>query len=376
LLSDYAQEAEQEQDVREGKGSIFDEAPPADIIRLRAFEFDDNLKHFVRKTVWLKVARHLFEKKGSGLRLLTLPGPFALEVKLYNKEQLLAASSLEEGAPLDVVAFEREPTAAGQLKLGVPRLKRVFTGCLLDALVNPRSPNHDGLVECFPFDVVNLDLTSNIVAAHDAPYGKALRAITECMRRQGRQDVWALMVTFKASVPDTNPDTINELRECYRLNIETYSRVRAACEERYKTADAGAVFEADPEHALSEFLAKWIVEQAHVIGGWRSARFEHVYYRRTPGENIVYQIRKLIFRLERVANNRRALPTRGGMADSWEIDDIVSIVRSGNGLDAEASMREEFGKKPAFESAIRAEIEAFKAMNVVASTGGDSEAES
>jgi hypothetical protein len=328
FLEDLNKEADQEKAVEENTGSYFSAAPAEEVLRRRAREYDDLPKHLVRTHHWLKVARALHKAKGSGLRLLTLPGRYAIEVGLYHRNGLLEQLAGEEGDDsLYVVGFETNPEVYGLLLSSRPRLLRLFDGSLVETLTNFASKTHQELVALFPFDIINLDLTVNLVAPSEGPYGPVPAAIHECFKLQGAQPHdWALMLTFRAGLPETDPSAVGIWREEYQRNLEQHVAVKDACYETYSSSTVNELFARDAEEALGQCAAKWIADQGHATD-WRIVSSKHLRYQREY-ENGTYTIRKLVFRFSRAKLPQYAMPTKTVPTVPWHLDDLVKVVKS------------------------------------------------
>src|SRR5262245_32977544 len=131
------EEGAQEARVDAHENSFFDNMPDDETVVTRAREFDDLPKHWVRKKVWLKIAKDIQRAHNRGLRLLTLPGRHRFEVGLYAREGLLARVTDGEHERLAVVGFESDPTVFGLLATAQPPLLEMLRGDVLAALIEP-----------------------------------------------------------------------------------------------------------------------------------------------------------------------------------------------------------------------------------------------
>ncbi len=351
------EEVEQERNVVAGSGSIFAEAPSDDTLRARSREYDDPVKHWVRKSLWLRLVRQLHRRRGRPLRLLTLPGRHAIEVKLYEKEGILATINDSHGERLDVVAFEYEPTAYGLLATAEPRLDRVINGSLVDALVKSDDPKAEELRGAFPFDVVNLDLTSNLVAPREAPYGEVLQAVEACLTRQRTlDDEWLLMITFRAVQGHTNAETERQLQQIFEQNLADYDQLRTTFVELHGDVSPSELLESSYEGALGAFFAKWLVD-ASVRNGWEVARLEHAFYRREALGG--YQIRKLVARLRPQHVDDQRIPHSGAELTGEQLVSVERALKSGLGRDYDDYFARVCLRKPDLEDALTRELAEF-----------------
>lgn len=350
-------EQDQEAQVTKGATSFFSSAPPDEVLIARAREYDDLAKHLVRRNFWLRTAKELKERKGRPLRLLTLPGRHRLEIELYRSHGIFGPTSLDEDLP--VVGFETSPDVFGLLKLASPPFSRLFHADLIETISTSSAQHHGDLLELFPFDIINLDLTVNLVAPKEGPYGPVLQSIRECFKLQGSHAYdWALMLTFRAMLEDTSPDTIDELKQLYQNNLNDHVPIRQAFYERYHLLRAEQILHQDPEDALGQFTAKWIIDQAHTFD-FRLVESRHLFYRRLLGTRN-YSIRKLIFRFRKERIPPFIMPRRDSQALPWQIDDLVTIVGKTRSVDVDSRLEGLRTSSPEFVEKLAHEIETLK----------------
>ena len=134
-------EEKQEQQAETHEGSFFENAPDDSAMVARAREFDDIGEHWVRRELWLKTVKRIAKNKGSGVRMLTLPGQHRFEIKLYESENVLEVTSVDGESRLGVVGIEYDPTIFGLLATSEPRLLELLRGDVLAALIEPGSTN-------------------------------------------------------------------------------------------------------------------------------------------------------------------------------------------------------------------------------------------
>ncbi len=358
FLDELDKEEEQERGIDAHEGSYFEKAPDDATMLARAREFDDVHKHWVRRELWLKTVKRIQKAKGNGIRLLTLPGQHLFEIKLYAKEKLLLECQNEEGDErLAVVGFETDPTVFGLLATAEPRLLELLRGDVLTALIAPQSANGKIIRARAPYDVINLDLTANIATKADGPYSPFFRGVRECFQIQGVQTgSWALMVTFRAGMLETEPTVIRDLEAFFQKNLEDHLKVKEACLDRYHLGTAKEVLEKHPEEGIGQITGKWIVEQGHAFE-WACTSFRHAAYDRTyakaEGEQR-YSLRKLVFEFTRRLTGPRELVLDGIPAQSWHGEDLARLFDAGALLDVDDAVSK---IKPEYRKRIEAEIE-------------------
>jgi hypothetical protein len=329
LIESLEVEKAQEKRATGDADSPFADAPAEEVWVERAREYDDKVKHLVRKRSWLKTAKNLRDEKGSGLRVLTLPGRYRLEIELYRKNGVLD----DDRDQLEVVGFESSPEIFGLLNVMQPPLERLFFGDLVKALGDPDGEIYPELAGLFPFDIVNLDLTVNLITQSDAPYAPVLKAIRECIRLQTpKNGEWALMLTFRwdPSV-QVNPDSFVRLKEEFDSNLKQHPAVRKACGQLHNVTTGEAFYTQDPEEAIARFAAKWVVDQAHAFE-WRVKRSEQIRYdRETPAGS--YSIRKIVLVFKRGSISRHDLPGKAIPTQTWQVEDLETVVGVGRTTD-------------------------------------------
>jgi hypothetical protein len=338
FLDGLDKEDAQERAVEAHEGSYFESAPDDTTILVRAREFDDVHKHWARRELWLRTAKRIRKAKGAGLRLLTLPGQHQFEVKLYAKEELLALSNQDGGDRLEVVGFENDPAIFGLLATAEPKLLELLRGDILAALIEPVSANGKALRAHAPYDLINLDLTSNIATSNDGPYSPFLKGVRECFQLQGNQTgSWALMVTFRAGMMDTEPTVVTELAKLFQQNIDDHLLVKEACLERYGVDTAEGVLAKDPEGGLGQFTGKWVIEQAHAFE-WECTFYRHAAYDREyekDGKAGRYSLRKLVFEFSRHLTGSKQMVLSGIPPQSWHAQDLSRLFEQAALLDVD-----------------------------------------
>jgi hypothetical protein len=205
VLSLLDHEAEQENSAFTRDGSMLIGVDP-DVIRRREEEYRDPEKQWIRRRVWLELAKSILKTKresnakAPGIRYLTLPAYHRLDVSLMLEEELIEVTRYRDGKPeeIDVAAFENEPTKFGLMKRQMPHFK--FFGCanIEDVLTDSSNRYFKDLESLFPFDIVNLDLTTSLTPRHEGPYSKTMMAIEKILDLQCAATTdWALFLTFR-----------------------------------------------------------------------------------------------------------------------------------------------------------------------------------
>lgn len=115
-----------------------------------------------------------------------MPAYYRLHVSLLLKHGLLASAKGPTGDPvLAVATFETDPTKHARMMSQSPEMQLLALSSVEDALTDKKNKYYSELLELFPFDVLNLDLTTSLTPQHEGPYSRVMRALEEIMMRQG-----------------------------------------------------------------------------------------------------------------------------------------------------------------------------------------------
>ena len=238
-----------------------------------------------------------------------------------------------------------------------PKLLEILYGDVLAALTEPQSSHGKVIRTHAPYDVINLDLTANIATRNDGPYSPFLQGVRECFQIQGAQTgSWALMVTFRAGMTETEPTVIQELETFFQKNIDNHLRVKEACLERYRVRTAKEILAKHPEEGLGQITGKWIIEQGHGFE-WQCRFFRHAAYCRAyeaDGGEQRYSLRKLVFEFSRRLTSRRQLVLDSIPAQSWHGEDLARLFDAAALLDVDDAVAK---IKPGYRTLIENEIE-------------------
>src|SRR5204863_4380562 len=97
---------------------------------------------------------------------------------------------------------ETEPSKYGRMVGHSPPFRLFGRGAIEDAIIDASNEYYDQLVGLFPFDIVNLDLTTSLTPRHEGPYSRIMQAIDVVFRRQvDCKGKWAFFLTMR-NVPD------------------------------------------------------------------------------------------------------------------------------------------------------------------------------
>lgn len=399
LFSNLDGEAQQEQDLASGGISRL-AGLDAELLRGREREFKDVVKHYVRKYIWLKAANGLVRQKrqkvgqgphapqitsgqaqtseaaalpgnysgasGRGLRYLTLPAYYRLDVSLLHREGLIEVTHTDANGEPDeiyVAAFEEDPDKYGRMAGQTPRYKLFGLGRIEDVLVDDSNPYYYDLQQLFPFDIVNLDLTASLVPTNEGPYSKTLRAIDTIFRRQADLvGPWALFLTFRNMPEEWEQRALQQLYSNLQRNLVDHAAVREIFYERYRKTEVAGLQQEQPATCVSQAVAKWLIDRAHYQGHDLQSMESYRYQRRPEGIR-PYHIYKhvLVFKPGQV-HPSVPIPTTSIPIQTWMLDDLVQCIKKHVCHDVEEIVKARDSSPRPITEEIEAEIEALCAL--------------
>src|SRR5438034_7474977 len=214
--------SEEEEQERSASGPSYLTGANSDHLRQREREYRDVEKHFVRQ-YWLGEAKKLVEVNEKKIRYLTLPAYFRLDVTLLDKHDLIARVTTDSKAVLDVAGFETDPTKYGRMQNQSPTLQLLGCCPIEDAILDTNNRYYRELHDLFPFDLINLDLTTSLTPHHEGPFSKIMRSIEEIMLRQaGGSGQWGLFLTFRNVLTEWEQYALKRFLDNLQENISNF----------------------------------------------------------------------------------------------------------------------------------------------------------
>lgn len=341
VYDQLSEEAQQETDSLDQSRGFLSGAQPT-LLREREREYDDREKQWIRSNVWLKAARDLAQQTqeidGRRLKYLTLPAYYRLDVSLLLRENLLQVLEYSgDGLPrkVGVAAFENDPTKYARMIGHRPEFA-LFGRCPVEeALTMTTNAYYDELRELFPFDIVNLDLTTSLTPKHEGPYSRTMEAIDTVFRRQADlRTPWGLFLTFRNMPEDWEPIALEQLLDNLQSNLDNYPRVSEAFDKLYQETRVSSLHGRDPKRCIAQSVSKWLVDRANANNLSLDSIFCY-HYDRYPLGLPKYTIYKIILVLSRRTLFRGIVPTKSTPRQAWMDDDIVSCVAKHKCLDVE-----------------------------------------
>jgi len=310
----------------------------------REREYRDLEKHWVRKNAWLKIAQRIIQSNREvqvnpgGLRYLTLPAYYRLDVSLLLRENLIEVTErADDGQPAQVyvAAFESDPTKFGRMHGQIPRFKLLGASSIEKALVDDKNEYYHQLRELFPFDIVNLDLTTSLTPRNEGPYSQTMQAVETVFELQSARSVpWALFLTFRNLPSDWERAAKQQLFNNLQDNLHQFPKVLEAFQKLYQVHNVEYLTNKNERLCISQSVAKWIVDRAHHYKFSLDLMEIYFYTRHNKGLP-PYDIYKQVFIFSKNKLNYANIPTRGLPLQTWMEDDILKCVEKHKCIDVE-----------------------------------------
>jgi hypothetical protein len=364
-LYDELSEVAQEESARTLDTSLLPEVDE-ELLRGREREYKDVEKQYVRQELWLKVAKYLNKKLGRPLRYLTLPSYYRLDVSLLLRENLLHVTRKNDNgtpAELYVAAVECDPTKFGRMQTHRPAFRLFALSTIEDVLVDPSSKYYAQLSDAFPFDIVNLDLTTSLTPKHEGPYSRTMQAIDAIFQRQtAAAGEWSLFLTFRNVQTDWDAGALSQLISNLDGNIQKHPKVRDAFQKLYGCSLA-QLQACGVKRCISQGVTKWIVDRAHYYG-MRLEKMHCCYYRRTAPGLQPYFITKHMFIWSKGSFTTDTIPTKAPVPEGWKEDNLVSCIEQHRCKDVEEQLLVIAERKPNIFDSLAKEVQELCAVIV------------
>lgn len=341
VFDELSQEELQEEASQLPEASLLSDSDP-EILREREREYRDVLKHWVRRNSWLKIAKEIAletnQKHGRGIRYFTLPGFYRLDVSLLLREQLLEVELDTDGITVRsayVAAFESDPTKYGRMVGHSPEFKLFGRSNVEEALTTDANPYYNQLLELFPFDIINLDLTTSLTPKHEGPYSTTMKAIEAIFSRQAEYgSKWALFLTFRNVPSDWENQTLDQLFDNLQRNLDRYPKVHEVFRNAYSENTVRQLSTNAPERCISQAVVKWLVDRANSHNIRLDSMYCYLYKRYSPGLD-PYLITKHVFTFSRGQVLPGNIPTKSTPRQSWMDDNVVACIDKHRCVDVE-----------------------------------------
>ncbi|MCK4249947.1 hypothetical protein KAX97_00755 [candidate division WOR-3 bacterium] len=310
----------------------------SNLLQKRAEEYKDTEKQWVRRNAWLKTAQSILKKKGGKpIRYLTLPALHRLDVSLFLKEGLLEITKKNEGEAEEiyVAAFENDPTIFALMQQHKPSFKLFGCGSIEEVLTDENNKYYRELRDLFPFDIINLDLTTSLTPKHEGPYSKTMEAIETIFDiQQGYGIHWALFFTFRNVPDELDNGARKQLFKNLQDNIDNNPEVLEAFQKRYQKNSVMELEKSDAKKCISQSIVKWLVDRAHQHK-FKAGSIETYFYPRRNTGLPLYEIYKHLVELTPAGINPAHIPMKNIPEQSWMKRDLTKCVEKHKCTDVE-----------------------------------------
>ena len=184
--------------------------------------YTDPKKHYVRIHGWLPVFKKYAATCRGGIRYLTLCSKSAIDIRYFRLHKLLLHDDKEKRYPtVTFIEEDAQDYATIAETLGTTRLG--IKGALEKILLEPATypDDHNALIKSFPYDIINLDFTGDVVPESDPPYNSTIQAIERIIQAQheAKAKVWHMFLTFRACRSTANNEANSQLQRIIEDNL-------------------------------------------------------------------------------------------------------------------------------------------------------------
>ncbi len=369
IYGELSQEARQDKDSTDPKKSFLEGINP-ELFSEREREYKDTEKHWVRTKGWLRIAKEIAEEThlrfSRGIRYFTLPAYYRIDVSLFLRENLLEIIDYfpDGGAKkVYVAAFESDPTKYARMVGHFPEFHLFGDTSVEDALTNTANPYYDELLQLFPFDIVNLDLTTSLTPQHEGPYSRTMKAIDAVFKRQSEYgSKWALFLTFRNMPDEWEQITLEQLFENLQRNLDEYPQVLEAFDKLYHETRVNRFYQKDPQRCISQSVIKWLADRASANNLRLESMNCYYYARPLPSPLTGYSIYKQVLVFSKGTVHPGIVPTKGTPIQPWMPNVLVQCVTQHKPIDVAEKILITLDSRPAFEDEMKQDIDALCSM--------------
>ena len=290
-------------------------------------------KHYVRKEVWLPIARERQQQLNRPIKYFTLTTADLFDVRLLERDGLIERT--QRGYP-GVGFCERDDKTYSDIVRALRWCRLSYKGSFEEMVLEHLHSTDD-----FGFDVVNLDFTWVPFPDQQSPLSGTWGAVKRLLEVQRKKGVsFDLFLTFRGSREGTDGESIMKVAELLGQNLKA---------GRGAKEFAGRIGHLEPDRLLSEdyvtFLAiglpKLLIGEA-IEADFRLSRTDVYCYPR--GDNgTTYEIVKFVFGLEIPASAGAAFATLPGPVAHYDakVAEVFArpIVDVGDVVDADPDLR-------------------------------------
>jgi len=216
-----------------------------------------------------------------------------------------------------------------------PSFKLFGCGSIEEVLTDENNKYYKELRDLFPFDVINLDLTTSLTPKHEGPYSKTMEAIETIFDiQQGYGINWALFLTFRNVPDELEEGARKQLFKNLQNNIDNDPEVLEVFQNRYQKNSVQDLEKSDVKKCISQSIVKWLVDRAHQHK-FKAGSIETYFYPRLNPGIPPYEIYKHVIELTPAGINPAHIPTKNIPVQSWMTRDLKKCVEKHKCTDVE-----------------------------------------
>lgn len=330
------------------------------LIRKREEEYKSTHKHWVRRNIWLESVESIAQKKREKtIKYLTLPALHRLDVSLFLNEGLIEISKKGTNEPREiyVAAFENDPTKFALMKDQKPSFILFGCGSIEEVLTDSNNKYYNELRDLFPFDVINMDLTTSLTPKHEGPYSKTMEAIETILDlQQGFGIRWALFLTFRNVPDELEEGAQKQLFKNLQNNIDNNPEILEIFQKRYQRNSVQELAKNDMKTCISQAIIKWIIDRAHQHK-FKVSSMDICFYPRIKPGIPKYEIYKHVIEFTPAEINTANIPTKNIPTQSWMAKDLKKCIEKHKCKDVEEIIIKLMENAPAKLEELENEVE-------------------
>lgn len=184
--------------------------------------YRDIKKHYVRVEGWLPIFRRYARLRNRDVRYLTLCAKEAIDVRYFRRKGVLPYDIKQKFYPT-VTFIERDAQDYAVIAETLGKTRLGIKGDLEAILVRPdeNADNSQRLRSSFPYDIINLDFTGEVVRESDPPYSQTMHAIERIveLQHQAGSTGWHMFLTFRACPQTANHEADQQIQGIIEANF-------------------------------------------------------------------------------------------------------------------------------------------------------------
>jgi hypothetical protein len=171
----------------------------------------------------LPIFRRYARLRNGDVRYLTLCAKEAIDVRYFRNKGVLPYDAKQKFYPT-VTFIERDAQDYAIIAETLGKTRLGIKGDLEAILVRPdeNADNSQRLRNSFPYDIINLDFTGEVVRGGDPPYSQTMRAIERIveLQHQANSTGWHMFLTFRACQQTANHEADLQIQGIIEANFQ------------------------------------------------------------------------------------------------------------------------------------------------------------